>query len=51
MEGNTFQECIDYLHERLSQLPDKREGANSYIKIKDFGLSAFSVFLCNRHHF
>lgn len=32
------------LEERLSELPDKRTGSNQFIKMKDIGLSAFSVF-------
>ena len=32
------------LEERLSELLDKRTGNNPFIKMKDIGLSAFSVF-------
>jgi hypothetical protein len=44
LSEDIFQEGIDYLNERLSKLPDKRAGNNSFIKISDIGLSAFSVF-------
>lgn len=41
-----FQSVIHYLLERFDHLPDKRVGKNSFIKIRDIGLGAFSTFLC-----
>jgi hypothetical protein len=46
-----FQEGIEYLHERLSKLPDKRTGKNKHIKIRDIGLSAFAVFFTQSSSF
>jgi hypothetical protein len=51
LNKDIFQEGVDYLHERLSKLPDKRVGDNSFIKIKDIGLSAFSVFFTQSSSF
>lgn len=39
-----FDRSIALISERFSQFPDKRVGSNSFIKMKDIGLSAFSVF-------
>lgn len=44
METSVFDRCISQIEQRFSQLPDKRVGSNRFIKMKDVGLSAFSVF-------
>lgn len=44
MEANIFERCISQIEQRFAQLPDKRVGSNRFIKMKDIGLSAFSVF-------
>ena len=44
MEASVFERCLSQIEERFSQLPDKRVGSNRFIKMKDIGLSAFSVF-------
>ena len=51
MKKDTFKEGIDYLHKRLSNLPDRRIGDNSFISMKDIGLSAFSVFFTQSSSF
>jgi hypothetical protein len=51
MKKNTFQLGIDYLRERMSQLPDKRVGDNAFISMRDIGLSAFSVFFTQSSSF
>ena len=51
MHGKIFQEGIKYLHERLSQLTDKRVGENQFIKMRDIGLSAFAVFFTQSSSF
>ena len=51
MSNDIFQKSIDYLHERLSALPDRRIGDNSFISMKDIGLSAFSVFFTQSSSF
>lgn len=44
MSKRPFEECIQAIEERFSELPDKRVGTNRFIKMKDIGLSALSVF-------
>ena len=44
MSGSPFEYCIQKIEQRFSELPDKRVGKNCFIKMKDIGLSAFSVF-------
>lgn len=39
-----FKKMIGYLVGRFEMLPDKRTGNNSFIQMKDVGLSAFSIF-------
>lgn len=39
-----FQSVIRYLRDRFDHLPDKRVGKNSFIKMRDIGLGAFSTF-------
>lgn len=44
MTATVFDECIHEIEQCFSKLPDKRVGTNQFIKMKDIGLSVFSVF-------
>ena len=44
MQNDLFEYSISQIVDRFSQFPDKRVGANKFIKMQDIGLSAFAIF-------
>jgi hypothetical protein len=43
-KSEIFSDMVQYLGQRFSELPDCRKGDNTFIEMKEVGLSAFSVF-------
>ena len=48
---DTLSPFVAQLKEKFALLPDKRTGKNSFIQMKDVGLSAFSVFFTQSSSF